>query len=624
MIPKGNQRGGGQQLATHLMNSFDNDRVEILDVRGAIAADLHGAFAEWYAQSKATDCRKYLYSLSINPDHRQGPYTRDHYYDFIDRVEKKLRLTNQPRAIVKHVKKGREHYHVIWSRIDGAKGKAVQMSHDRQKLRKVAQEYARDHHLILPPGMQNDRGAARFAFRAAAENLAEKQQQDRSGISKRERRDAITRAWHGSKDATTLIRALEASGFFLARGDQRSYVVVDLSGEIHSLSRQITGVKAKDIEARLASLDIDKMPSAAAAQTHARNKRQALLPGSERQDSAARKAALSEQADAAKAEAQKRRDELAKAHAVRRSELEGKKEKLAQTHEAERKALAQIQAAKTEKAAKDRAAKEPKGVIAFLARITGYNTIAAWRDRREDRKTAQGQEQQREALARRHAREMEDFRHRESGLTALEKRERRSLETSIRRDAFSRAAEAAKEKTPAPVVKEQPRLTPTQQEKLADFRRTGVEITRPPEQPKKRTQDAAKEKPAPKNLKPAFAEAAKEKTAAPQHAPQMSPTQQEKLADFRRTSVEITKPPEQPKRTQDAAKEKPALADLKPVFADVAKPESEPRELTEAQKRALAAKKAFNRHAAGRGQDREKDRDREHYRRPPPDFSLRR
>ena len=122
MIPKGNQRSGGQQLATHLLNSFDNDRVEIAEVRGAIAQDLHGAFAEWYAQAKATNCVKYLYSLSINPDHRQGPFNREHYYDFIRRTEKSLGLSAQPRAVVFHVKHGREHCHVVWSRIDTRKG----------------------------------------------------------------------------------------------------------------------------------------------------------------------------------------------------------------------------------------------------------------------------------------------------------------------------------------------------------------------------------------------------------------------------------------------------------------------------------------------------------------------
>jgi hypothetical protein len=118
MIPKGNQRGGGQNLATHLMNSYTNERVEIADVRGTVAQDLHGAFREWFAESKATKCTEYLYSLSINPDNRQGDLTRDQYMDFIARTEKKLGLAAQPRAVVFHVKKGREHCHVVWSRID--------------------------------------------------------------------------------------------------------------------------------------------------------------------------------------------------------------------------------------------------------------------------------------------------------------------------------------------------------------------------------------------------------------------------------------------------------------------------------------------------------------------------
>jgi hypothetical protein len=53
MILKGNQRGGGRQLAVHLMNSFDNEVVEVADVRGTVARDLSGAFAEWAAEACA-------------------------------------------------------------------------------------------------------------------------------------------------------------------------------------------------------------------------------------------------------------------------------------------------------------------------------------------------------------------------------------------------------------------------------------------------------------------------------------------------------------------------------------------------------------------------------------------
>jgi len=156
MILKGNQRCGGHRLATQLLNADNNQRIEILDLRGSVAQDLHGAFHEWFAQSRATKCRKYLYSLSINPDPRRDGLTRAQYFDLIERVEKELGLSGQPRAVVFHVHNDdREHWHAIWSRIDPDACKAVPIAHDRLKLRRVAQEFARDHGVTVPPGMQN-------------------------------------------------------------------------------------------------------------------------------------------------------------------------------------------------------------------------------------------------------------------------------------------------------------------------------------------------------------------------------------------------------------------------------------------------------------------------------------
>lgn len=94
MIPKASQRGGGKDLATHLLNAFDNELVEVAEVSGAIAPDLHGAFAEWEAIAAGlTKCRNYLYSLSVNPDGGQGQLSRAQYMDYIDRVEKALGLS---------------------------------------------------------------------------------------------------------------------------------------------------------------------------------------------------------------------------------------------------------------------------------------------------------------------------------------------------------------------------------------------------------------------------------------------------------------------------------------------------------------------------------------------------
>ena len=108
----------------------------------------------FFKQSTATKCPKYLYILSIYPDPRQGGLARAQYFDLIERAGKELGLSGQPRAVVfRNHYDGPEHCHIVWSRIDTEK--AVHIAHDRRKLRKVAQEFARDHGLTLPPGMQN-------------------------------------------------------------------------------------------------------------------------------------------------------------------------------------------------------------------------------------------------------------------------------------------------------------------------------------------------------------------------------------------------------------------------------------------------------------------------------------
>ena len=66
MILVGNSRAGGQNLAHHLM-SAENERVTLHSIDGFASDDLHGAFKEAEATSLGTRCKKYLYSLSLNP-----------------------------------------------------------------------------------------------------------------------------------------------------------------------------------------------------------------------------------------------------------------------------------------------------------------------------------------------------------------------------------------------------------------------------------------------------------------------------------------------------------------------------------------------------------------------------
>ena len=118
----------------------------------------------------------------------------------------------------------REHCHAVWSRIDTEKMKAVHIAHDRLKLRTVAQDFARDHGLELPEGMKpgNSKGSDRFNNRSTQENLGERQQQERTGITKDERVADIVGCWNETTNGSAFVHALEDKGYYLARGDARA------------------------------------------------------------------------------------------------------------------------------------------------------------------------------------------------------------------------------------------------------------------------------------------------------------------------------------------------------------------------------------------------------------------
>lgn len=101
MILKGSQRGGGMQLARHLMNTMDNDHVSRHELRGFVSDDLAGAFKESQAISLGTKCSQFLFSLSLNPPELEN-VSVSVFEKAIEAIEKKLGLTDQPRAIVFH------------------------------------------------------------------------------------------------------------------------------------------------------------------------------------------------------------------------------------------------------------------------------------------------------------------------------------------------------------------------------------------------------------------------------------------------------------------------------------------------------------------------------------------
>ncbi len=248
MIPFGSQRGNGSDLARHLSNGVDNEFVEFAEIRGSIADDLNGAFAEWEAQAHClTRAKKHLYSLSINPDERQGRLSREQYLDYIERSEEALGLMNQPRAVVFHIKEDgagslREHCHVVWSRVDAETRRAIHISCDRYKLADMTRGFADDHGLKLPDGYYDK------SKNWPQHSFADSAQRQKDGVSPEERRTIITEIWRSSDSAKAFVTGLGDQGYLLANG-RRPYVLVDGYGGTFALPRMIDdkSVRAKDV-----------------------------------------------------------------------------------------------------------------------------------------------------------------------------------------------------------------------------------------------------------------------------------------------------------------------------------------------------------------------------------------
>lgn len=437
MIPFASQRASGSDLATHLLNEHDNEYVEIADLRGAIADDLHGAFAEWEAEASAmTKCQNYLYSLSVNPDPSQGPMPRELYDDYLNRVEQALGLVGQPRAVVFHIKEDRngelrEHCHAIWSRIDVQEMKAIHMPFDHDKLMTVTRQFAREHDIELAPGYHRLEDRRRENYRQ--KSLYEKFQEDSVGLMREERMALVTELWKGRDTPQTFVEALEYHGYILASG-KRPFVLVDIYGQTNSLPKLVDDKTAntKAIREFLgAHYTDDTLPSVDEAKKLAQQHRRALKDFQNSQDHA------------------DRLDELRERHAKKREEHEQAAKLLKQRHANERTSL--LNAQKFERSAQrtaylnekqkvkaSRDAARPTGLAAFLGAISGISTARSVLHKYQDRGRLAAYQSKKQLMIDNHriarqelqrGQEMQglDMERRRVSLIEAEKRETRSL-----------------------------------------------------------------------------------------------------------------------------------------------------------------------------------------------------
>lgn len=254
MILKASQRGGAMQLARHLMNAEENEHVEVYELRGFVSEkSLRDALQEVVAVAKGTRCQQMLFSLSLNPPSGEAVPVAV-FEAAIGRIEDRLGLQDQARAIVFHEKEGRRHAHVVWSRIDVQEMKAINLPHFKLKLKDISRDLYLEHGWSLPEGFRDKSARDPMTF-----TRAEWQQARRAKQDPKELKALFQECWAASDGRAAFEKALEERGFYLAKGDRRGFVAMDWRGEVYSLSRW-SGQSTKDLTTKLG--DPSSLPSA--------------------------------------------------------------------------------------------------------------------------------------------------------------------------------------------------------------------------------------------------------------------------------------------------------------------------------------------------------------------------
>ena len=266
MIIKGASHSG-KGLGAYLMQD-KNDRAEVLGIRGDISRDLSETLDDWRSDALTTRCSKPLYHAQINPDRA---LSREEWEKAVEIFEKEMGLENQPRAVVLHEFKGREHYHLVYSRID-ENGKAISDSWNYLHHEKAAREIERELGLERTQGAFIDREGERPERTHSREEI---QQGERLNLDPKAIKAEVSALYQqAGGNGREFVDALKAEGYDLAQGDRRAYVILDQAGGVHSLSR-MAGAKVAALRETLQEYPLQGLPTVEAAREMQQERQQA-------------------------------------------------------------------------------------------------------------------------------------------------------------------------------------------------------------------------------------------------------------------------------------------------------------------------------------------------------------
>jgi Relaxase/Mobilisation nuclease domain len=264
VIINGNPAGNVSFWSKHLLCDDQNELTEVREISGVIAQDLPSALREMQDVAKGSRSQgNFMYQANINPQPGEQ-LTPEQWIEAIDTLERNLGLEGHQRVVVEHVKHGRQHYHVIWNRVDILTMKVADMGGNWIVHERTSRELEARLGLTPTPVTAPDQ-------RKQHDQLWETRAAERSGISIKAMRDELTQIWESSDSGMAFKTAIEERGYILAKGDRRDFCVVDREGDAHSLARRLDGVKAAGVRTRMSDVNRDELPSVEEARERQRS-----------------------------------------------------------------------------------------------------------------------------------------------------------------------------------------------------------------------------------------------------------------------------------------------------------------------------------------------------------------
>lgn len=254
MIIRGNPAGNVMFWSKHLTNDEKNERAEVREIRGCTADNLQDALWEMKWVAAGSRCQgNFMYQANINP-YAHETLTPDQWRESIDTLEKNLGLDGHQRIVIEHVKHGRQHFHVVWNRVDQETLRVADMGGNWRIHERTQEELEQRFGLTPTPAKDPDR--------ARGPDLWELRAAERSGIDPVAMKAELTELWRASDTGQAFKAAIEERGYILANGDKASVLgVVDYAGDFHSLTRRLDGVKAAEVRDFMQHVDRGALPS---------------------------------------------------------------------------------------------------------------------------------------------------------------------------------------------------------------------------------------------------------------------------------------------------------------------------------------------------------------------------